>query len=99
MTTQENIEAVSKAAELFKALGSPVRLAILWKLSERPSTVNELAELLDVSQPLMSQHLRVLRQHQLVNSTVNGQYHTYQLADEHVSHIVGDAIEHTRERS
>ena len=96
---KENIEQVSKAAELFKALSSPVRLAILWKLSERPSTVNEVAEFLDVSQPLISQHLRVLRQHQLVDSKVNGKYHTYQLADEHVSHIVGDAIEHTRERS
>jgi len=99
MTTQENIAEVSKAAELFKALGSPVRLAILWQLTDRPSTVNELAEFLQVSQPLMSQHLRVLRQHQLVSSTARGQYHTYQLTDEHVSHIVRDAIEHTKEQS
>ena len=49
------------------------------------------------SQPLVSQHLRVLRGQQLVISTVHGQFHTYQLSDEHVSHIVGDAIEHAKE--
>lgn len=53
-------------AELFKALGDPVRLRILALLRVREACVCELASLLPVSQPAVSQHLRRLRQAGLV---------------------------------
>ena len=48
-------------ADLFKALSSPLRLAIVHAVHESPKCVHELVTELGVSQPLVSQHLRVLR--------------------------------------
>jgi ArsR family transcriptional regulator len=53
-------------AELFKALADPVRLRILALLRIREACVCELAELLPITQPAVSQHLRKLRQAGLV---------------------------------
>ena len=46
---------------LFRSLGSPIRVGIVVLLTERDHSVNELVDALSVSQPLVSQHLRVLR--------------------------------------
>ena len=53
-------------AERFRVLGDPTRLRILGILSVRDACVCELAELLPVSQPAVSQHLRRLKQAGLV---------------------------------
>lgn len=97
--TELNTNGLDKTAELFRALGSPVRLAILRLLADGPMSVGVLAAQLNESQPLISQHLRVLREQRLVSATRDGQQHIYAIVDEHVSHIVGDAIEHTKESS
>lgn len=85
------------ASELLKTLAAPVRLAILVELNESARCVHELVETLEVSQPLVSQHLRVLRSAGLVRSERKGREVIYSLADEHVAHIVNDAIRHTEE--
>ena len=94
---QASSEDLSVAAELFRVLSSPVRLAIVQRLTDKSATVSDLVDHLGVSQPLISQHLRVLRAQRVVTSTTHGQFHTYEIADEHVSHIVGDAIDHAKE--
>ncbi|WP_307077717.1 ArsR/SmtB family transcription factor [Arthrobacter pascens] len=53
--------ALSGAAELFKALSATSRLLILCALAHEPSSVSALAEATKLSQPLVSQHLRLLR--------------------------------------
>lgn len=53
-------------AERFRVLGDPTRLRILRLLSVRDACVCELVELLPVSQPAVSQHLRRLKQAGLV---------------------------------
>jgi ArsR family transcriptional regulator, zinc-responsive transcriptional repressor len=85
------------ASELLKTLAAPVRLAIVVELGEGPRCVHELVDALGVSQPLVSQHLRVLRAARLVESERRGREVAYSLADEHVGHIVSDAIRHTEE--
>lgn len=50
----------------FKALGEPTRLKILRLLAEQELCVCELEEILDMSQPRISQHLKVLKQAGLV---------------------------------
>jgi DNA-binding transcriptional ArsR family regulator len=46
----------------FKALGHPVRLGIALRLAEEPETCAcDFADVFDVSQPTVSQHLKVLR--------------------------------------
>jgi DNA-binding transcriptional ArsR family regulator len=95
-------DVLSGAADLLKALASPVRLATVVELSVGPRCVHDLQTALqasgrEVSQPLLSQHLKVLRDAGLVTTTRRGTEITYQLADAHVGHIVNDAIRHSRE--
>jgi DNA-binding transcriptional ArsR family regulator len=47
-------------AEVFNALGEPSRLRIVELLRTRPFAVGEIAELLDIRQPQVSKHLKVL---------------------------------------
>jgi DNA-binding transcriptional ArsR family regulator len=60
-TSKKHTQALTDLAHTFYALKDVVRLEMLSVLAERECTVNELAETLDKSQPLMSWHLRRLR--------------------------------------
>jgi DNA-binding transcriptional ArsR family regulator len=90
-------ETLIQAAELFKALSTPSRLHILCVLSGGPSSVSTLVEVTGLSQPLVSQHLKLLRGNNLVTVTRTGREALYALADEHVAHVIRDTIAHTRE--
>lgn len=95
-------DQLASAADLLKALASPVRMAAVVELSVGPRCVHELQELLsadgrDLSQPLLSQHLGVLRRAGLVRTTRRASEVTYELVDAHVGHIVNDAIKHSQE--
>ena len=50
------------AGELLRALAAPLRIAIVMELAEGPKYVHQIVETLGVTQPLVSQHLRVLRE-------------------------------------
>ena len=93
----DKIAGLDEAAELFKVLGNESRLALVWLLSREPLTVGALAERAGLSQPLVSQHLRTLRQSGLVSSEREGKEIRYALADQHVAHVVLDAIAHVTE--
>ena len=84
-------------SEVFRSLASPVRVAIIDRLAHGEACVHELVEELDISQPLASQHLRILRGANLVTRVRRGREVAYALADEHVAHIVGDALRHAGE--
>jgi ArsR family transcriptional regulator, arsenate/arsenite/antimonite-responsive transcriptional repressor len=51
----------------FKAMGEPTRLRIIRLLVEQELCVCELEEIMQISQPRISQHLKVLKQAGLVN--------------------------------
>lgn len=85
------------AGDLLKVLSAPARLAIVVELAHEPLQVNELVDRLELSQPLVSQHLRVLRGARLVAVERRGREATYSLADQHVAHIAADAIHHSQE--
>jgi DNA-binding transcriptional ArsR family regulator len=84
-------------AGVFAALASPVRAAIVHRLTLGGATVGRLADELGISQPLTSQHLRTLRLHGLVTVDKNGRESTYRLSDDHVTHVFLDALQHSRE--
>lgn len=90
---------IVQAAELFKVLASPVRVAALVRMAQAPASVSALADDAGVTHTLMSQHLRVLRMSGLVRSELNGKTRTYSLTDDHVSHIVRDAVHHAAEEA
>jgi|GEM_PF-1256711 len=88
---------LAAAAQLFKVLGNESRLMLLSTLGAQPRTVGALAEAVGLSQPLVSQHLRTLREAGLVAAVRSGKESTYRLADLHVSHVIADALAHVRE--
>jgi ArsR family transcriptional regulator, zinc-responsive transcriptional repressor len=96
--TLESHESLRDAEQLLKALAHTLRLAIVHELTQGPRCVHDLVDTLGVPQPLVSQHLRVLRSARLVAGRRRGQEMEYTLQDQHVSHIVEDAIQHTQER-
>ena len=66
----------------FEALADPTRRQILDLLRERPRLVGELVDLLEVSQPGISKHLRVLRESGLVIVRQDAQRHWYEIRTE-----------------
>lgn len=90
-------QAFAAAGELFKVLSSASRLQLLALLAEQPNSVTELTALTGMSQPLISQHLRTLRSAGLVSVKRHGRDAEYRLVDQHVTHIVADAVAHTEE--
>jgi DNA-binding transcriptional ArsR family regulator len=89
--------ALTAAAQLFKVLGHESRLQLLVLLNAAPHTVGALEDATGMSQPLVSQHLRLLRQSGLVTAERSGREVRYHVADRHVAHVVADALEHARE--
>ena len=84
-------------ARLFGALANPARCAIVERLTVEPRFVGELSQELGLSQPLVSQHIKVLREAHLVEGFRDGRVTRYRLLDEHVAHIFLDAHQHTKE--
>ena len=88
---------VEAGADLLKALSSPLRLAIVLELEHEARCVHELVEAVGASQPLVSQHLRRLREAGVIAGTRRGKEIEYAIADHHILHIVLDAISHATE--
>ncbi len=57
---------IEQTARVLKALGEPTRLKIIRFLSERELCICELVAILDMSQPRVSQHVKVLKQAGLI---------------------------------
>ncbi len=90
-------EVLDAAGELLRALAAPVRIAIVLQLQESQRCVHELVDALGVPQPLVSQHLRILKAADVVVGERSGREVLYRLADHHLAHIVIDAVAHAAE--
>lgn len=85
------------AAGLLKALAHPLRLRLIHQLADAPRCVHELVTASGATQPLVSQHLKVLRAARVVTASRRAREVVYTLSDEHVSHIMLDALRHSQE--
>ncbi|HEY4870221.1 MAG TPA: metalloregulator ArsR/SmtB family transcription factor [Candidatus Dormibacteraeota bacterium] len=90
-------EILDAAGELLRALAAPVRIAIVLQLRESQRCVHELVDALGVPQPLVSQHLKILKAAGVVAGERSGREVLYRLADHHLAHIVVDAVAHASE--
>lgn len=90
-------EILDTAGELLRALSAPLRIAIVLQLQQSSRCVHELVDALGVPQPLVSQHLRILKQAGVVASERAGREVLYRLVDHHLVHIVVDAVAHVSE--
>jgi DNA-binding transcriptional ArsR family regulator len=72
---------------LFEILAEPTRRRVLDLLREQELTVGELIDALDMSQPAVSKHLRVLRDAGLVEARVDAQRRIYTLRPEPLADV------------
>src|SRR6187551_4079383 len=90
-------DILDAAGDLLRALAAPVRIAIVLQLRESSRCVHELVDALGVPQPLVSQHLRILKAAGVVAGERSGREVLYRLVDHHLVHIVVAAVTHAAE--
>ncbi len=73
--------AVEKRLELLKIIAHPARIKILEDLMQGVKCVSDFEESLDISQPNVSQHLKLLRSHHIVDYFVDGRLKCYFLKE------------------
>jgi DNA-binding transcriptional ArsR family regulator len=78
----------AEAAQLMKALGNEQRLLILCNLLERPLSVSEINERVQLSQSALSQHLALLREQGMVETRREAQSIYYSLPPGAVTRIM-----------
>ncbi|AZT90642.1 ArsR family transcriptional regulator [Caldicellulosiruptor changbaiensis] len=82
MTSKEEI-----IAKIFKALSHPVRIRIVKLLLDEPKYVCELQEMVEFSQPNLAQHLRILKDAQILAPEKIGLNVCYKLKNENVKKL------------
>lgn len=84
-------------AELFKIFGDSTRVKILYALVDTELNVTDISSCLKMTQPAISQQLRVLKTNGLVKFRREGKSLIYSLADDHVKTILNIGMEHLGE--
>ena len=82
------LDIAEEASCFLKALANQNRLMILSLLLKREHTVGELAELLPISQPGVSQHLARMRQEDVVTARRKGTQIYYSIQHPHVKELL-----------
>ncbi len=84
-------------AETFQALGDPSRIQIVWALSKGELSVGEIVDLVGMTQPAVSHHLRTLRNLRLVKARREGRAVHYSLDDDHIERLLVEGINHVED--
>lgn len=93
-----SLEAIAPTVELLATLANPLRLQLLIALSRRGEmSAGDLQDAVGVEQSAVSHQLATLRRKRLVIAERDGRRMIYRLLDEHVAHIVEDALKHANE--
>jgi len=83
-------DLVQKYAEKLKVCGHPLRLKLLCMIERENACVTELWQCLQQSQPVISQHLAVLKEKGIVESEVQGNRRIYSVVDPFVKSIIAN---------
>ena len=97
MTTRAADGSVPELADLFRLLGDPTRFRIVLACLEGPVAVHDIAARHDLSSSLVSHHLRLLRAARIVKADRQGKQVFYAAADQHISSVLTDMLEHIAE--
>ena len=83
-----NSTQLDRAIEILRAVTHKDRIRILELVQAKGSiSVNELSELMQTDQSLMSQNLKILRDAGLVTTQRNGKYIYYKIADKNLQNV------------
>lgn len=97
MTSDKADSSIHELADLFRLLGDPTRLRIVLACLQGPVAVNDIAAQHDLSASLVSHHLRLLRAARIVKADRQGKQVFYAAADQHISSVLTDMLEHIAE--
>ncbi len=85
----EIVDDFRAQADFFKALSHPVRLCIIANLaSGGEKCINEMQSCLEVSQPLVSQHIKVLKNCGIISMRKDGNNRYYSISNKKVLDII-----------
>ncbi|MFE5323655.1 ArsR/SmtB family transcription factor [Paenibacillus sp. NPDC056579] len=87
-------ETLFMVSQTFKALSDTTRIRILYLLSQKECSVNEIADELSLLQSTVSHQLRFLKNLRLVKFRRAGTTLYYSHDDEHVMDLLTEAIHH-----
>ncbi len=90
-------EILYDLAELFRVFGDTTRIKILYALFESELCVNDIAQVVGLSQSAVSHQLRLLKSSKLVKFRREGKAIYYSLDDDHVRSMIALGMEHTEE--
>jgi DNA-binding transcriptional ArsR family regulator len=91
---QLDAELSGAIADTMQALAAPSRVRILGRLRAGASSVNELAQAVGMEPSAVSHQLRLLRHLGFVVGRRDGRRVVYDLYDDHVAHLLDEAISH-----
>lgn len=74
-------EVVKLHAQVCSGLADANRILIIYNLAEGPRCVNDIAASMELPQPTVSRHLKVLRERGIVRAERDGQTNNYRLSD------------------
>jgi len=95
---RKQIAGLEGLARIFKVLGDETRARIVYALSQADQLcVCDIAQIVGLSLPAVSHHLRVLRELDIARARKEGKLVFYSLADDHVASLVRQAAEHASE--
>ena len=86
-------EITGKVADALKQLGDPSRLRIFWLLCHTEECVSDIAEIVGMSSPAVSHHLRLLKSAELITSHREGKEMLYTAADTPLVEMMHHSIE------
>lgn len=90
-------ESVTALAETFRMLGDTTRVRILDALSRTELCVQDLAQLVSLTESAVSHQLRLLRGLRLVRPRRSGRQIFYALDDHHIVRLFAQGLEHVQE--
>ncbi len=86
-------EITTTVAQALKQLGDPSRLRIFWLLCHTEECVADIAEIVGMSSPAVSHHLRILKSAGLIVSNREGKEMLYRTADTPLADMLHHSIE------
>jgi ArsR family transcriptional regulator, lead/cadmium/zinc/bismuth-responsive transcriptional repressor len=98
LKSQHDNKIVSGLAEIFGVLADPTRLKMCMFLSESELCVCDLAAMLKISESAVSHQLRLLRSLRIVKFRREGKMAFYTLDDSHVTSLIKQGLDHTKEK-
>ena len=87
-------DLLTSVVEIFNALSDPTRAQLVFLLTNREYSVNELSQYVDVTTSAVSHHLAKLRAIRLVHTRREGNQILYSIDDAHVAALFREALYH-----